>query len=266
MSPDERIISRLTDAHCHPADDVTLESAVHNIRQSKLKTICAMSSNLDNQQRTAHIHEHDPQRVIPFFGIHPWFVHSIAITSDDEPTPTKVQHYTRLFSSSSSSSSSSEPHPQLTTQMLNSLPDIVRQQDWLTQLEQRLKQNSLAMVGEIGLDKSFKIPNPRPPCPVVSKESLVDDPSSLKPLPKHSNLQTSIQHQLEVLKSQINLAIRLKRNVSLHCVRSTKEMVDLFNYFSDHVEGFKSINLCLHSLGASPETVQQIQKSKFGVC
>ncbi|KAM0788273.1 hypothetical protein ACM66B_001422 [Microbotryomycetes sp. NB124-2] len=109
------------------------------------------------------------------------------------------------------------------------------------------------MVGEIGLDKAFKIPNP---------PELQD---AVHPRAKNSDLQTPTSHQLAVVKAQIKLAVKMKRHVSLHGVRAAGETVALLQWCKDEVPHFECIHVCLHSFGGSPESAVQIQKKHENV-
>ncbi|KAK4051946.1 Cut9-interacting protein scn1 [Microbotryomycetes sp. JL201] len=109
------------------------------------------------------------------------------------------------------------------------------------------------MVGEVGLDKAFRIPNPPP---------AIQD-GQLRP--KNSDLQTPVRHQLAIVKAQIKVAVRLKRHVSLHCVRAAGETVALLGWCKKELSEFERIHVCLHSFGGSPESAIQIQKNHCNV-
>lgn len=139
------------------------------------------------------------------------------------------------------------------------MPEPVLLSDVLSSIESRLLADPDALVGEIGLDKAFRIPNP---------ETVH---------PRNSSLQTPISHQLAVVEAQLALAVRLNRHVSFHSVRAARETVQLLERFRRRhgstnegqptqrreVNGFGRIHICLHSFGGSPETAIQLQRGKF---
>ncbi|GAA5869639.1 hypothetical protein JCM16303_000532 [Sporobolomyces ruberrimus] len=233
--PDPTILKRLHDAHCHPTDDDDFSR--EKLDELSTGNFCVMSSSLSNQDKTKQVYEARPDDVIPCFGLHPWFSHPISFSPPDS-LPSKEEHYASLFPSQ-------EP---ILSYLLPHLPSPISIETFLSTLEQNLVSYPTSFVGEIGLDKAFKIPHP---------PSLL----SLEPnLPKNSPLSTPISHQIRLVEAQFDLALRLNRNVSQHCVRSTFETVEMLKTFKREKETFGGIYVCLHSFGGSAETAQQIQK------
>ncbi|GAA5938392.1 putative endodeoxyribonuclease [Sporobolomyces koalae] len=242
--PDAQVLRRLHDAHCHPCDDVAFSSeAMNSLHTAKF---CVMSSSLTNQYRTKQVVEARPADVIPCFGLHPWYSHPISF-APPKSVPTKFEHYTALFPDPNSPT---EPHPTL-SKLLPYLADPVSIGTFLSQLEADLEEHASSFVGEVGLDKAFKLPNP----PHLALELGS----------KNSDLSTPIDHQTRVVEAQWNLAIRLRKNVSQHCVRSTFETVELLKRYKRDHPGFESIYVCLHSFGGSAEAARQIQKNHANV-
>ncbi|GAA6019417.1 hypothetical protein JCM11491_004821 [Sporobolomyces phaffii] len=245
--PDRAVLRRLHDAHCHPTDDD------HFSRQAltDLDTprFCVMSSSLTNQDKAKVVHDARPDAVIPCFGLHPWFSHPISF-APPASLPTREDHYAALFPPPDAN----RLHPTL-AYLLPHLPDPVSIDLFLAQLESNLLAYPTSYVGEVGLDKAFRIPHP--PALLLAAES--------NPLPKNSDLSTPIEHQLRVVERQLDLAIRLGRNVSQHCVRSTAETVELLDRYRRDKPGFGRIHVCLHSFGASAETAKQIQRRHSNV-
>ncbi|SCZ94086.1 BZ3500_MvSof-1268-A1-R1_Chr6-1g08411 [Microbotryum saponariae] len=219
------LLQRLTDAHCHPVDDSAgLDRALTAIEQLHTARLCAQSSTLENQSCTRSLAVAHPDRVIPFFAkLSPW-----------------QEHYMTLF-------------PELGTDpslqpVVDSLLPPTSLETYLTTLEQNLVHYPHSHVGEIGLDRAFRLPLPTHLQPPRGQGS------------PRSKLQTPIQHQLALVRAQLDLAIKLRRHVSFHSVRSSKETVTLLRDYLDHNPGFESIHACLHSFGGSPETIRQLQK------
>lgn len=223
-----------------------------------------MSSSLTNQDKTKEVFEARPNDVLPCFGtftsnisfptfrfpflfsrfegLHPWFCHPISFYPPDG-LPTKEEHYTSLFPDPESLATLSK--------LLPHFPDPISIDTFLSTLSFNLSQFPTSFIGEIGLDKAFKIPYP--------SQLLSECPS----LPKNSDLATPISHQIKVVEAQVDLAIKLKKNVSQHCVRATMDTVELLKRFKKEKEGFEGIYVCLHSFGGSAEAAKQIQKSGF---
>lgn len=97
-------------------------------------------------------------------------------------------------------------------------------------------------LGEVGLDRAFRVPWP----PTIYPK-------------RRSPLATPLHHQLQVVEAQIDIAIRLRRNISFHSVRASQDTVDLLNRLKTRSD-WEAINVCLHSFGGSPQTATQILK------
>ncbi|GAA5961055.1 hypothetical protein JCM3765_006516 [Sporobolomyces pararoseus] len=239
--PDPLILQQLHDAHCHPGDDDNFDpQTFQSVTTGKF---CVMSSSLSNQQSTKQVYQARPNDVIPCFGLHPWFSHSISF-SPPSSLPSREAHYTSLFPTSDSPDSLSLSY------LLPHLPPVTSIETFLSELERDLLEYPTSLVGEIGLDKAFKLPHP---------PSLIS--SHPDPLPKNSQFSTPIDHQARIVQVQIDLAIKLKKNVSLHSVRSTSDTVELLKTFKTDKVGFQEIYVCLHSFGGSAEAAKQIQKN-----
>ncbi|ORY88821.1 TatD family [Leucosporidium creatinivorum] len=236
---DPAILARLADAHCHPSDDESFEGALESIASSKLGTICAMSSSLENQEITTKLWERNKNKILPCYGLHPWFIHSLSL-SDSPTVPTREEHYTTLFPSSTDVS---QPSPSLAT-LLSSLPPPLLLSNFLSTLTNNLEAHPTALLGEIGLDKAFRIPNP----PELASSA------------KNSDLQTPLAHQIAVAEAQIRVAIRLERHLSFHSVRAPQDTVRLLERIRGEPDGWGRVHVCLHSFGGSPETAKQVQK------
>lgn len=183
--------------------------------------------------------------IIPYVstGLHPWFCHAISFEPPDR-LPTKEAHYSSLFPSPENPTA---PHPSLAL-VLPTFPDPISIDTFVAELSDRLEKYPQSQVGEIGLDKAFKIPNP----PEIAAD---------KRNPKHTDLATPIAHQIRMVEAQVDVAIKLGRNISLHSVRTPQETVDMLRRFKEQKgEGWSRLHVCLHSFGGSAESAKQIQK------
>lgn len=119
------------------------------------------------------------------------------------------------------------------------------------------------MLGEVGLDRSFRIPfaayDPSLPEPLEAEGS---DTTRPRLTPFH----VPVEHQLAILEAQIGLAVELGLNVSLHSVKSQAQTLQLFARLHDkHGERFDAISVDMHSCGVSVETWLSIEVI-YGLC
>ncbi|KAI0652395.1 hypothetical protein C8Q79DRAFT_937444 [Trametes meyenii] len=117
------------------------------------------------------------------------------------------------------------------------------------------------MLGEVGIDRACRIPCSRPAEPPYAEHTLDDGgPRELSPF------TTPLEHQLAILEAQLDVAVELKRNVSLHsvkCQQATGELLDRMK--SKHGAAWLRISIDLHSCGLSAQTWQQIAKRHSNV-
>ncbi|KAI5479033.1 TatD DNase family Scn1 [Pseudohyphozyma bogoriensis] len=229
--PDAAILSRLVDAHAHPTDGPD-KSGVSTMDKCGLKAVCVMSSTLVNQDDTSALYKRFPEHVIPCFGVHPWFLHSLT----DDPSATKESHYSTIFPSDS------------LPEYLSILPPPSSLSSFLSALESNLASHPTSILGEIGLDKSFNIPYPR------------SDPTNERELVKRTTLSTPMSHQVKIAEAQIEVALKLRKNISFHSVRAAQDTVMLLERMKKK-PGWDRIHICLHSFGGSEQTAVQIQKA-----
>ncbi|KAJ4270499.1 Cut9-interacting protein scn1 [Fusarium torreyae] len=155
--------------------------------------------------------------VVPSFGWHPWFSHLLYDDSADTPTyrPTsgsetddaaKKAHYTAVLQP--------EPSPDFVA----SLPTPTAVSSFLKATESQLDANPHALVGEIGLDKAFRLPEPWNPSEHAERDStLTPGGREGRHLSPH---RVRIEHQRDILAAQFRLAAKTRRAVSVHGVQA----------------------------------------------
>ncbi|KAF5628291.1 Cut9 interacting scn1 [Fusarium tjaetaba] len=186
---DQDLVMDVTSHHCNP----DLKSLLRE--NSEATSICA----------------------IPSFGWHPWFSHLLYDDSADTPTfqPTpgsetdnaaKQTHYNAVLQPA--------PSPDFVT----SLPPPVAISSFLNATESRLSTNPHALVGEIGLDKAFRLPEPWLPSNHIERDpTLTPGGREGRQL---SPYRVKIEHQIDVLAAQLRLAAKAGRAVSVHGVQA----------------------------------------------
>lgn len=185
-------------------------------------------------------------RLYAAVGYHPWFAHWISTGTD----VSKGDHYRSLFLDS--------PKPKEKTvsafnALLPLLPDPIPLASVLDELRENLTEFPEAMLGEVGLDRICRIPYLTPSLPPYN---LHDGPRALSPF------TIPVAHQVAILEAQLDLAVELRRNVSLHSVKSQEATVKLFDKMKEkHKDRWADISVDLHSCGLSVETLKIIQVS-----
>jgi Tat protein secretion system quality control protein TatD with DNase activity len=170
-----------------------------------------------------------------FLGWHPWFTHLISL-DEFSNVKSKRDHYAALFSPASSQ------EEQEFSALLSTFPDPTPLSSILSSLRSNLLAFPNAMLGEVGLDRAFRIPLQ----PYGS-----EGPGAKKQL---SLFGVPLEHQLAILEAQIGIAVELGRNVSLHSVKSPSITVDLLKRMRERYQTrWERISVDLHSCGLSPE-------------
>jgi Tat protein secretion system quality control protein TatD with DNase activity len=165
-------------------------------------------------------------------GYHPWFTHWIALASYES----KESHYRHIFKDA-------DEHPEAFQKLLVHLPEPVILQTILDDVRQNLMNFPSAMLGEVGIDKAFRVPY-----------DYITSPGELTPF------TVPFEHQLAILEAQLDLAAELGRNVSLHSVKSQMATVELFDRMVvKHGEQWTKISIDIHSCGLSPQTWLSIE-------
>lgn len=215
----------LTDAHCHPTDDSdTLEA----IASMQTQTLVCMSTSFHDIDLVKQIAAKFPQKVVPAYGYHPWFSHLVYLP--DRPTD-KYEHYRSVLC------------PSPPDEFIDQLPDPRPFQEYLDIMESNLSDNLYAIVGELGLDKAFRLPEP--PLKPGQKGKL-------------SEFRVSLDHQTQIFIRQLKLAIKLSRPISVHSVQTASLTFDTIQHVlaDENVSLAETPTICLHSYSGSPEFLE----------
>lgn len=208
------------DAHCHPTDTVP---SLDNIAGMKTRALTIMATRGQDQGLVAHFadklgitddamptlesasgSEKSRGYIIPAFGWHPWYSHLIFV-DDKDGFPSKLNHYRMAISPSLEND-----------EFITSLPDPQPLSGLLDQTRTYLEMYPYAIVGEVGLDRAFRIPGNEMADKGYEKDpALTPGGREGRPL---SPYRVDMQHQRKILKAQLKIAGEMQRAVSVHGV------------------------------------------------
>lgn len=215
------------DSHCHPTDTV---SSINRIPHMKTRALTIMATRAQDQALVANFAKQLPfpsdsiqggggtRFVVPAFGWHPWFSHQIyddspSISGSSKNSPSKESHYQEVLT----------PLPR-DAEFIQSLPDPRPLSALLAETRGHLEHFPLSLVGEIGLDRGFRVPYS-----IGSHGDVQQDPSLTpggrqgRPLSPH---RVTISHQQKLLVSQLKVAGELQRAASIHGVAAHGALFD----------------------------------------
>jgi len=171
-------------------------------------------------------------------GWHPWHSHTISLV--DPPLP-KRKHYSEILLSENKSD-------KLVTaldDLLVNLPDPMPLSTIIAELRSNLMRFPNALLGEVGIDRSFRVPFV--PYPASSPKKL-------------SPFTVPTLHQLTILEAQIEVAVELRRPISMHSVKAQQITLDLLKRMKEkHKEKWGDICMDMHSCGFSAETWLEVE-------
>ena len=179
-------------------------------------------------------------RIIPCFGWHPWFSYQLIVDLDidskdgllpqlqSSPSPVNNKidhnhghdHYKIVLTPSPTTTDTNNPKS-----FLSSLPPPRPLSQFLSETKARLLSFPYSLVGEVGLDRAFRLPNPWSDAELESRDVQLTPGSregrSLSPY------KVQLSHQKAVLKAQLRLAGELRRPVSVHSVQAHGAVLDV---------------------------------------
>ncbi|KAF2154458.1 Metallo-dependent hydrolase [Myriangium duriaei CBS 260.36] len=210
------------DAHCHPTDTL---SSLPDIPNMKARVLTVMATRAQDQDLVADAAKdlsithsdsdlfHEERRkasIVPSFGWHPWFSHQLysphSSTSSSLSHSEKVSHYQSVLT------------PPPSTSFIATLPSPHPISSFLSSTRAKLQSNPLALVGEIGIDRGFRLPEPwTEPEQEARDEGLTPGGREGRKLSPH---RVAVRHQQFVLTEQLRLAGEMGRAVSVHGVQA----------------------------------------------
>ncbi|KAI1611379.1 hypothetical protein EDD36DRAFT_286963 [Exophiala viscosa] len=217
------------DSHCHPTD---IMASVNDIADMKARVLTVMATRAEDQEmveKTAKMYPIDfkldvsnpnSRYVVPAFGWHPWFSHQMYDDRDQKGRPEAVEHYRSVL----------VPTPD-DDDFLHALPTPRSLSEFLKQTEARLQEFPFALVGEVGLDRGFRLPEG--PSATTgdmgnktggSEEEYTPGSREGRPLTPY---RVDMDHQKIILRAQLELAAKMRRPVSVHGVQAHGHVFDL---------------------------------------
>ncbi|KAG6121697.1 hypothetical protein E4U14_001462 [Claviceps sp. LM454 group G7] len=165
-------------------------------------------------------------QVIPSFGWHPWFSYQIYDDTASVPTyqppqktGTEDEDAAALLSAKRAHYQSVlTPAPQDDDFFIASLPIPSSISLFVSSTRARLESYPIALIGEIGIDKAFRLPGDWDPSLASSRnEALTPGGREGRRL---SPYKVQMQHQQMILRAQLRLAGQVGRPVSVHGVQA----------------------------------------------
>ncbi|KAL9594784.1 MAG: hypothetical protein Q9219_006843 [cf. Caloplaca sp. 3 TL-2023] len=212
------------DAHCHPTDTIASQDKVPQMKARALVIMATRNEDQDTVQRFANTHGVESNTIrslwaqgdsktqlVPSFGWHPWFSHQIFDDSNFSSSSTSpavnfdvLNHYRTVLS----------PPPD--DEFISHLPKPRPLSGLLDQLRANLKRFPYALVGEIGLDRSFRLPTHWAHSDKAGRnQGLTPGGREGRRLSPH---RVQIDHQRKILLAQLHVAGEQERPVSIHGV------------------------------------------------
>lgn len=237
----------LSDAHCHLGMELEVSALGHLCEG--LKTVAddldmffsLMATNSLDLAIIEKLIDLSPS-VIPYVGIHPWYSHLFCIEATE-----KITHYLKVLLP--------PPCENLLAILPDPLPYDGHESVMLRVIAKCREVRRPVGIGEIGLDKLFRIPS----------NGYYGNPSHSETV-KLTPSKVTMEHQLALFKRQLKLAEDMNLPVSLHCVKAHGA------FFDSLVNSYLKIPvIILHSYTGSAEqakawirqTAKQERQLKF---
>ncbi|KAF8423077.1 hypothetical protein EV426DRAFT_637291 [Tirmania nivea] len=227
----------IPDSHCHPTDTSSLLSSIPSMRASHLT---AMSTNGTDQPLVRELAEKFPERVVPGFGWHPWF--SYLIWDDEDPEllalwetgeegweeEFKMRHFGRVLKGGGGGAGDGGRLEKEFVEALG-MPRRLRG-DVVVELRRNLEyfksQVRGVVLGEVGLDRGFRLPWPKGYRPPASASATVPEEAGREKEKALSPYKVSMDHQVLVFIAQMKIAGEVGVPASVHGVQAHGTMFD----------------------------------------
>ncbi|KAK4130792.1 Metallo-dependent hydrolase [Trichocladium antarcticum] len=223
------------DAHCHPTDTM---SSIASIRDMRARALTVMATRGQDQDLVASVAgKHGiadgaaldapagpaSGKIVPAFGWHPWFSYQLYDDTADAGDSTydpaapaaaaqKAKHYGAVLS----------PAPD--ADFIAASPDPLPLSAFIAETRRRVLDAGTALIGEVGVDKAFRLPWPWNPAEHSGRDGgLTPGGREGRTL---SPYHVKMPHQVQILKAQLRLAGELGVAVSVHGVQAHGVLFD----------------------------------------
>lgn len=180
-------------------------------------------------------------KLLPYWGVHPWYSHLFTFSKlqDKDRENWKASHYNLVL------------HPKPSPELLKALPEPIEMEQYLQQLRKSIIEctppHGKFGIGEIGLDKLFRVPSTG----YFGSQATISSGS-----PRLSQSKVTIEHQKDILQCQLLLSEELSAPVSIHCVKA-------HGILYSAMENYQGPTVILHSYtGSLDQAKMWVRKCK----
>jgi Tat protein secretion system quality control protein TatD with DNase activity len=248
------------DAHCHPTDTMT---SIDDISNMKAKVLTIMATRQEDQELVSEVARRYPlndkdqyddtssRLVVPAFGWHPWFSYQIFDDQSGKEKPDATVHYKNVLIPNVEDEA-----------FLRALPAPKSLTEFLAETEDKLRKHPFALIGEVGLDRSFRLPNEWRPREIETRDPSVT-PGSREGR-RLSPYRVQLAHQKVILEAQLQLAAKLNRSVSVHSVQAHGAVYEVLQKLWSGHERMSSRQRKRRSSAAGAHAAEEDEKQTDG--
>jgi Tat protein secretion system quality control protein TatD with DNase activity len=243
----------LFDAHCHPTDTM---SSIDDIPHMKAKVLTIMATRREDQDlvesvaRRFPLNDNDESKsVVPAFGWHPWFSYQIFDDRLTSEKPNSIVHYRSVLTPKGEDEA-----------FLRALPEPKSLTEFLSETEDRLRRHPFALIGEVGLDRSFRLPKDWLPHELDSRDASLTP--GCREGRRLSPYKVQLAHQKLILEAQLRLAAKLQRPASIHSVQAHGAVLEVLKSLWSGHEKMSSRQRKRRSSAAGAHTAEDDEESR----
>lgn len=225
----------LPDSHCHLNVDCTSETItklagkINSLDLPRSFFHLMSTCHLDLEKLDELLDQLDNPVVVPYFGVHPWYSHLFTLEdytglSEEEQ---KSAHYNKILT------------PAPLEELYSNLPAPINMHSHLLRIEELIAKHEGKFdygIGEVGLDKLIRVPSSG----FFGSTALIQGRQL-------TLCKINLQHQIDIFHVQLELANKLRKQISIHCVKAPGLLYDAV------IKNTNIPNVILHSYTGSIE-------------